>query len=78
MNTEHRSQRRKAAESLKEAEAVCDDLCVALESAGITLPSLCVEPMAYADEMPQPLVELGRCTVQTARSMTAAILKGQE
>lgn len=77
MNTEQRPRRRTAVETLKEAEAVRDDLSAALRSAGITLSSLCVDPMSYADEAPQPLVDLGRCNIQTARQITAALRGGQ-
>jgi hypothetical protein len=64
---------RAAAEKIKEAEDVRDELWAALHAAGITLPSLRVEPAAYADEWPRPLVELGRCNLQTARDLTAVL-----
>jgi hypothetical protein len=62
-----------AAERIKEAEGVRDELWAALHAAGISLPSLRVEPAAYADEWPRPLVELGRCNLQTARRLAAAL-----
>lgn len=65
-----------AAERIKEAEDVRDELWAALHAAGVTLPSLCVEPAAYAEAWPRPLVELGRCNLQTARQLTAALRKG--
>jgi hypothetical protein len=68
---------RTALERIRDAEAARDELWAALHGAGITLPSLCVEPASYADEEPRPLVELGRCNVQTARRMAAVLLKGQ-
>jgi hypothetical protein len=68
---------RTAKDRLEEAEAVRDDLVKALHSAGILLPSVRVEPAAYADEWPRPLVELGRCNVHTARELAAALRKGQ-
>jgi hypothetical protein len=61
------------ADAIEEAEQVRDELCAALRGAGIVLPSLGVEPAAYADEKPRPLVELGRCNVQTARKLTAVL-----
>lgn len=64
-----------ASERLKEAEDVRDELWAALHAAGVTLPSLCVEPAAYADAWPRPLLELGRCNLSTARLLTAALRK---
>lgn len=62
---------------LKEAEAVRKELDKALNAVGVILPSLRVDPLAYADEHPRPLVELGRCNLMTARKITAALRKGQ-
>jgi hypothetical protein len=62
-----------AVERIKEAETVRDELCVVLHRAGVVLPSLRVEPAAYADEKPRPLVELGRCNLQTARKLIAVL-----
>lgn len=60
-----------AVEKLKAAEGLCADLNTALREAGITLPSLCVEPCGYADANPRPLIQLGRCNVETARALLA-------
>ncbi len=68
-----RGKRKTAAETLREAEQVHGELSAALRSAGIVLPSLGVDALAYGDEKPQPLVELGRCNVQTARELTAVL-----
>ncbi len=68
--------RHTAAGKLRDAERARDELSAALRSAGIVLPSLGVEPMAYGDEEPRPLVELGRCTVPVARRLTAALRNG--
>jgi hypothetical protein len=65
-----------AAERIKEAEDVRDELWAGLHAAGITLPSLCVEPTAYADEWPHPLIELGRCNLASARRLAAVIGRG--
>ena len=48
-------------------------LRTALRSVGVTLPSLGVDALSYADRAPRPLVELGRCDPQTARRLTAAL-----
>ncbi|WP_255955986.1 hypothetical protein [Streptomyces odontomachi] len=58
---------------IEEAERVRDELRAALHAAGIVLPSLQVDAAAYADEYPRPLVELGRCNMQTARRLTVAL-----
>jgi hypothetical protein len=68
---------RAALGKIQEAETVRDELWAALHGAGITLPSLRVEPLAYSDERPRPLLELGRCTLRTARQITVALQKGR-
>jgi hypothetical protein len=62
-------------EKLHEAENIRDELLDELKRAGIVLPSLGVETVAYAAEVPQPLIELGRCTPEVARKLTAALRK---
>ena len=66
-------QHRPVAHALEEAEAVRDELCRTLRDGGIVLPSLRVEPLAYGEERPRPLIDLGRCTPDTARRMIAAL-----
>lgn len=68
---------RSAVERLQEAEEVRNELNAALHGVGVVLPSLRVDPAAYAEEWPRPLVELGRCNLQTARLLTAALLAGK-
>jgi hypothetical protein len=67
-----------AVEKIKEAERVRDELCAALHGAGIVLPSLRIDPVAYADEKPRLLVELGRCNLQTVRQLTAALVSKRQ
>ncbi|GGX25727.1 hypothetical protein GCM10010297_53700 [Streptomyces malachitofuscus] len=50
------------------------ELRAALAKAGISLPSLGLDPVSLAREAPCPLVELGRCSVATAR-LIAAVLR---
>ncbi|MGW1889015.1 hypothetical protein ACWCP6_01980 [Streptomyces sp. NPDC002004] len=52
------------------------ELRVALARAGITLPSLRLDPVAPALEAPSPLVEPGRCTVETAERIAVALVDG--
>ncbi|MEU6102314.1 hypothetical protein ABZ841_16500 [Streptomyces flaveolus] len=57
----------------EEAEDTVKELRAALVRAGITLPSLGIDPVSLAREAPCPLVELGRCSVETARRLAAAL-----
>ena len=73
MTPPKKAARKTAAEKIREAEAARDKLKAALHSAGITLPSLNIEAADYADENPQPLLDLGSCNVQTARKLAAVL-----
>ncbi|MFE5185605.1 hypothetical protein [Streptomyces sp. NPDC056628] len=64
---------RHSAHCVEEAEEVVKELRAALEKAGITLPTLRIDPVSLAREAPCPLVELGRCTVDTARRLAAVL-----
>ncbi|GAA0454776.1 hypothetical protein [Streptomyces olivaceiscleroticus] len=65
--------RRSAVESIDEAEAAVRELREALTRAGVVLPSLRLDLISCAYEKPRPLVEFGRCTVGTARKLTAVL-----
>ncbi|MFI1962791.1 hypothetical protein ACH429_01365 [Streptomyces pathocidini] len=60
----------------REAEEARDALAVALERAGLRLPSLQVDAATYADAVPRPLVDLGRCPPSVALALAAVIEKG--
>ncbi|MEU0665510.1 hypothetical protein ABZ508_05015 [Streptomyces lavendulocolor] len=64
---------RQSSGTVQDAEEAVTELRAALERAGITLPSLGLDPVTCAAEVPRPLVELGRCTVETARRLAAAL-----
>ncbi|MGW3728715.1 hypothetical protein [Streptomyces sp. NPDC000851] len=64
---------RHSALCVEEAEDTLNELRTALEKAGITLPSLRLDPASLARETPCPLVELGRCSMETARRLAAVI-----
>ncbi|WP_412793639.1 hypothetical protein [Streptomyces sp. MS06] len=49
------------------------ELRAALEKAGITLPSLRLDPLGLAREAPCPLVDLGRCPVDVAARLAAVL-----
>ncbi|WP_437019714.1 hypothetical protein [Streptomyces sp. enrichment culture] len=55
------------------AEEVVEELRAALAKAGITLPSLGLDPVSLARQTPCLLVELGRCSVETARRLAAVL-----
>ncbi|MEV0226044.1 hypothetical protein [Streptomyces sp. NPDC050704] len=56
-----------------EAEETVKELRAALATAGITLPTLGIDPATLAREAPCPLVELGRCSVETAARLAAVL-----
>ncbi|GAA3177984.1 hypothetical protein GCM10010451_28730 [Streptomyces virens] len=66
---------RHSALCVEEAEEVVKELRAALARAGISLPSLGLDPVSLAREAPCPLVELGRCSVETARRIAAAVVR---
>jgi hypothetical protein len=73
------SQAAQAADAeVEDAETVCDDLEDALGSLGLTLPSLGVDLGPGGERLPAspPLIELGRCNVETARALVAALHSG--
>ncbi|GAA2432072.1 hypothetical protein [Streptomyces glaucus] len=63
----------RSAHCVEEAEETVKELRTALAKAGITLPSLGLDPVSLAREAPSPLVELGRCSVDTARRLAAVL-----
>ncbi|WP_280889949.1 hypothetical protein [Streptomyces sp. LBL] len=64
---------RHAALCVEEAEDTVNELRTTLLIAGIKLPSLGLDPVSLAREAPCPLVELGRCSVETARRLVEAL-----
>ncbi|GAA2943306.1 MULTISPECIES: hypothetical protein [Streptomyces] len=67
-----------AAERIREAETTREDLWRALTAVGVALPSLRLDPASLAAQEPTPLVELGRCNLETARRLTAALHRRPE
>jgi hypothetical protein len=60
-------------DAVVEAEYTVRELRTALARAGITLPSLGLDPLMIARDVPTPLVELGRCTPETAHRLVRAL-----
>ncbi|MBW1604405.1 hypothetical protein JJV70_20325 [Streptomyces sp. JJ66] len=65
-----------AAERIRAAEDVAEELRGALRAAGVTLPSLRLDPVSCAREEPWPLVDLGCCNQETAARLAAALRAG--
>ncbi|GAA1429439.1 hypothetical protein GCM10009601_44760 [Streptomyces thermospinosisporus] len=66
---------RHSALCVEEAEEVVKELRAVLAKAGIILPSLGLDPVSLAREAPCPLVELGRCSVETARRLAGTVVR---
>jgi hypothetical protein len=64
---------RRSALGVEEAEETVKELRAALLVAGITLPSIGLDPVSLAREVPCPLIELGRCSVETARRLAEVL-----
>jgi hypothetical protein len=58
---------------IAEAEAARDELDAALRGSGIILPSLGLDSPSYFGHTIPPLIDLGRCSVGTARRLAAAL-----
>lgn len=66
--------------AVEEASETVAELREALVRAGIVLPSLGLDAVTLAADSPSrpPLIELGRCTVETARLLAGAVLPSGE
>ncbi|MFD8915555.1 hypothetical protein [Streptomyces sp. NPDC059575] len=62
-----------ASACVEEAERTLVELRDALAKAGIKLPSLGIDAISVVREAPCPLIELGRCSVETAARLVAAL-----
>ncbi|GLF97145.1 hypothetical protein [Streptomyces yaizuensis] len=65
-----------SAKRLREAEEIVDELRKALAVMGVTLPSLRVDPVSLATDARHPLIDLGRCNLDTAARLAAALRHG--
>jgi hypothetical protein len=57
------------------SEDAVRELRAALQAVGITLPSLGLDLVTYAQDRPDPLVSLGACHRATARHLAAVLRK---
>ncbi|CAM5285755.1 hypothetical protein GCM10010329_19630 [Streptomyces spiroverticillatus] len=62
-------------EPTRAAEEARDELRDALAGVGVQLPSLGLDAASLAGSQPRPLLELGRCNLDTARALAAALRK---
>lgn len=67
---------RTATEKVRDAERARDELRDALNAAGVRLPSLGLDIASCVGPAPLALIELGRCNVETARALAAALRPG--
>ncbi|MFE3326740.1 hypothetical protein [Streptomyces sp. NPDC059176] len=64
----------RSAERLRVAEEVVSQLRTELDGTGVVLPSLRVDPVSLAGESSAyPLVDLGRCNLDTALRLAAVL-----
>jgi len=63
----------RSAERLRTAEEVVDRLRAGLGVVSVTLPSLRVDVVSSASEAPYPLIDLGRCNLDTALRLASVL-----
>lgn len=65
--------RQAAAGRVRAAEDAVARLRAGLAGVGLKLPSLRIDPASCARDEPAPLVDLGRCTIDTALRLSAEL-----
>ncbi|MBW1596398.1 hypothetical protein [Streptomyces sp. JJ38] len=65
--------RRNALARLREAEEAANDLREQLRKSAVVLPSLRIDPVSAAGSEPAPLIDLGRCNLETVRRLVVAL-----
>lgn len=60
-------------EKVRDAEAARDGLKAALQGVGAVLPSMRIVPLSCTEESPRLLLDLGPCSVETVRKISAAL-----
>ncbi|MFD9501232.1 hypothetical protein [Streptomyces sp. NPDC060035] len=65
--------REEAAGRVRAAEDAVARLRAGLAGVGVKLPSLRIDPVSCAGNEPVPLVDLGRCTIDTALRLSAEL-----
>ncbi|MCZ7417767.1 MULTISPECIES: hypothetical protein [unclassified Streptomyces] len=65
--------RRNALARLREAEEAANDLREQLRKSAVVLPSLRIDPVSAAGSEPSPLIDLGRCNLETVRRLVVVL-----
>lgn len=65
--------RNEAADRVRAAEDAVARLRAGFAGVGVKLPSLRVDPVSCARNEPMPLVDLGRCSIETALRLSALL-----
>lgn len=65
--------RKEAAGRVRAAEDAVARLRAGLAGVGVKLPSLRIDPVSCAGNEPTPLVDLGRCSIETALRLSAQL-----
>ncbi|CAM5465339.1 hypothetical protein SATRM34S_03113 [Streptomyces atroolivaceus] len=65
--------RKEAAGRVRAAEDAVARLRDGLAGVGVKLPSLQIDPVSCAGDEPTPLVDLGRCSIETALRLSAQL-----
>jgi hypothetical protein len=60
-------------DGIRQAEAVREELAVAMSGVGVLLPSLGLDVPTVAACHAVPLIDLGRCNLETARRLAAVL-----
>ncbi|MFF5725267.1 hypothetical protein [[Kitasatospora] papulosa] len=65
--------RQEAAGRVRAAEDAVARLRAGLAGVGVKLPSLRIDPVSCAGNEPAPLVDLGRCSIETALRLSVQL-----
>ncbi|MFE4454619.1 hypothetical protein [Streptomyces sp. NPDC056796] len=65
--------RKEAAGRVRAAEDAVARLRAGLAGVGVKLPSLRIDPVSCAGNEPAPLVDLGRCSIETALRLSVQL-----
>ncbi|MCX5410999.1 hypothetical protein [Streptomyces sp. NBC_00059] len=65
--------RKEAAGRVRAAEDAVERLRAGLAGVGVKLPSLRIDPVSFAGNEPNPLVDLGRCSIETALRLSVQL-----
>ncbi|WP_065003187.1 hypothetical protein [Streptomyces sp. H-KF8] len=70
-------ERTRRAAAIRDADEARNELSLALDDAGVLLPSLGLDTVSLASGYLPPLVDLGRCNPGTARRLAEVLREGR-